>query len=386
MNNIIDVLDDELEGRQHKVWAEIDLAALVRNYKRTVDIAHKRNADAEIIPVIKADAYGHGALKSMMALKDAGARFFAVSSVAEAIELKKCDGAESVNILILGYTAVTDADLLIKYDLIQTVHSLEYACALDGALKKLGDVKARVHIKLDTGMNRLGFCTSDIESTMRELRNVTSLGHLSPEGIFSHFACADERENKLTRVQIERFERVIKALRDEGICPSFCHISNSAGIIRDDMPLYDAARAGIILYGHAPSDEFDLCGYENVMTLKTCVAHIHEIDAGETVGYGAAFTATRHMRIATLPIGYADGFIRAYSKAAVTVNGEKCPIVGRICMDQCMIDVSAVDAEIGDEVILFQSSEEIRALAEMAGTIPYETTCLISKRVPRIYK
>lgn len=384
MKNIIDVLDDELEGRRHKVWAEIDLSALVHNYERSLELAEKKKNGTKVIPVIKADAYGHGAVKSMLALKGAGADFFAVSSVAEAIELKRTGEAEDIDVLILGYTDEKDADLLARYDLIQTVHSLEYAHALESAAEKLG-VDMRVHIKLDTGMNRLGFSTVDPDKAMREMRELARLERLSCEGVFSHFACADERESGLTELQLKRFNDLLSAMRSENICPSFCHISNSAGILREDIPQYSAVRAGIILYGHAPSSEFDVSEFENVMTLKARIAHIHEIDAGETVGYGATFKADKRMKIATLPIGYADGFIRAYSGAYVKLGGKRCPIVGRICMDQCMIDISGVDARLGDEVVLFDSREDTQRLAELAGTIPYEILCLISKRVPRIY-
>lgn len=381
MDNILDVLDGELAGRRHKVWAEINLAALVRNYKRILN----KSRGATVIPVIKADAYGHGAVRSMLALREAGAEIFAVSSIDEAIELRHAPGGDNIDIIILGYTPEENADLLCKYDIIQTVFSLEYAKALDSACENMGVDGIRVHIKLNTGMNRLGFNTSDTGKAVDEIAFVSKLAHLKSVGIFTHFACADEFESTLTLEQTEHFENTVAELGKAGIDTGMRHICNSAGILRDDIKAFDAVRAGIILYGLMPSGEFDFEEFETVMTLKARVAHVHEIDVGETVSYGATFKADRRMKIATLTIGYADGFIRAYSGANVTINGKECPVIGRVCMDQCMADVSGVDVKPGDEAVLFENRRQIETLAGMASTITYETTCLIGKRVPRIY-
>ena len=376
--SISEVLNTTLKGREHKLWAEIDLSALVRNYRRI----EKLGRGAEVIPVIKADAYGHGAVECMRALEDAGAGFFAVATVAEAIELREACGAVP-KILILGYTLAEDVDLLEKYSITQTVFSIEYARELDDACARQGVGTIDVHIKLDTGMNRLGFDSKDAKSTAELIKSVGSLEHLIVKGMFTHFACADEYGSTLTDIQRNRYESVKHELGENK--PEICHICNSAGIIRQEITAYDAVRAGIILYGHMPSDEFDLDDFETPMSLKARVAHVHSLKPGDSVSYGATFTADREMKIATLPIGYADGFIRAYSKSSVRINGKDCPIVGRICMDQCMVDVSDTDVKPGDIAVVFDSRKKVEELAKMAGTITYEVLCLIGKRVPRIY-
>ena len=382
MENIIDVLNGELAGRRHKVWTEINLAALARNYKRIEKIVLSKNKEAKVIPVIKADAYGHGAAKVIETLVECGAKTFAVSAVSEAVELAKtCPDAD---ILILGYTDVCDVDLLIKYNLIQTVYSSDYAKALNEACDELyGNL--RVHIKLDSGMNRLGFDTRDVEKTVSDIMCVSELEHLKIEGIFTHFACADEKESDMTSRQSALFEEIVEKLESLNVHFNVKHVCNSAGILRDDVPVYDAVRAGIILYGLMPSYDFDEPELETVMTLKARVAHVHEIEPGESVSYGARFVADKKMKIATLPIGYADGFIRAYASSNVMIGGKRCPVVGRICMDQCMVDVSGVDVTRGDEAVIFENRSQVQELALLAHTIGYEVLCLIGKRVPRIY-
>ena len=379
MDNIINVLENEFSLKDHKVYAEINLGALKRNYNRIEKLVRSKGF-AKVVPVIKADAYGHGAVKSMEALKSCGADIFAVSSVFEAIELANVK--KDADILILGSSLPSDTDELLKHDIIQTVYSLEYAKALNSACH---GKKLRVHIKLDTGMNRLGFDAKSTDKTAEEIAEVTKLENLAVQGIFTHFACADEPANENTALQLSRFENVINKLSEKGVDFKIKHVCNSAGILREDIPLYDAVRAGIILYGLMPSGSFSYNEFENVMSLKTKISHIHEIDKGDTVSYGADFVADKKMKIATLPIGYGDGFIRAYSGATVKINGKPCKIIGRICMDQCMIDVTGLDAKPGDEVVIFDKSEEIDTLAKLAGTINYEVVCLVSKRVPRVY-
>ncbi len=376
-----------MADRQHKVWAEINLEALRRNYRMTEGLLRERNSFAKVMPIIKADAYGHGAARCMEVLIREGARLFGVSSVTEGIELRHALSAlnikEHIDILVLGYSVEDDVDLIHKYDLIQTVFSLEYAEKLSAACEsKLshGDV-IRVHVKADTGMNRLGFRYDDAESIVK----ATKLQNLAFEGLFTHYACADELESDLTGIQNKRFEELIAALCSRGVDFATKHICNSAGILRSDGKLYDAVRAGIILYGVPPSYEFDKNTFEPVMTLKTRIAHIHEVNPGETISYGATFTADTKMKIATIPVGYADGFVRGYSGASVHVKGADCRVVGRICMDQCMIDVTGVDVKQGDEVVLLGSADDLEEYARLADTIPYEVLCLVGKRVPRVY-
>lgn len=386
-SEITGILEHDLHGRRFKVFAEIDLGALKRNYIKIAQTVRARKPDAGIIPVIKADAYGHGAVRVMLALIECGARCFAVSSIPEALELRGALAdnriAEKVDILILGFSQDTDADLLAKYDLIQTVFSLDYAKKLNDSAAALG-VDIRIHIKLDTGMNRLGFSAKHVDESVGEIKEALALGHLKAEGIFSHYACADEAESGLTEIQNARFSEMLSKLAAEGIAFKTRHICNSAAAIRDMGDIYDAVRPGIILYGLMPSDEFSGLKLESVMRLKSCIAHIHELEAGDTVSYGAEFTAPEKMRIATIPIGYADGFIRAYKSASLKVRGNRVPIIGRICMDQCMIDITDTDADYGDEVTIFDSPEEVEALARCAGTIGYEVLCLVGKRVPRV--
>lgn len=377
--SIVDILSCELSTRSHKLWAEIDLGALVGNYKRICELS-----GTDVIPVIKADAYGHGAAEAMLALVEAGARFFAVSSIAEAVELRLFledrNISDKIDIIILGYTPEDDADLLSKYDIIQTVFSLSYAQGLSRALPS--GAKVRVHIKLDTGMNRIGF---DTTGGVSDIALAASLDNLVCEGIFTHFACADEHDSGLTSLQLGRFEKTVKELEDKGITFKVRHICNSAGIMREDVSKYDAVRAGIILYGMPPSDEFDMTGFETVMSLKARIAHVHTLKKGESVSYGATFTAEKDMQIATIPAGYGDGFIRAYKESTVRVNDRECPIVGRICMDQFMIDVTDANAHPGDVAVLFDDRDKINKLAKLSNTISYETLCLIGKRVPRVY-
>ncbi len=386
-NSIIGVIHHDMADRHYKVWAEIDLGALRRNYRRTEELVRAKGSDARVMPIIKADAYGHGAVQCLLALVDEGARFFGVSSVSEGIELrhalKEANITEHIDIIVLGYSVEDDVDLIHKYDFIQTVFSLEYAKKLSLACESRlsRGSRIRAHIKADTGMNRLGFRYDDAESIVK----AAELVGLEIEGIFTHYACADETQSAMTDIQSRRFEDLVRELEAKGVNFAVKHICNSAGILRKECKPYDAVRAGIILYGVPPSYEFDKSEFEPVMTLKTRVAHIHEINAGETVSYGATFTADRKMKIATIPVGYADGFIRAYAGASVRVGRTACRVVGRICMDQCMIDVTGADVEQGDEVVLLGCADDLEEYARLADTIPYEVLCLVGKRVPRVY-
>ncbi|MCL2518902.1 MAG: alanine racemase [Oscillospiraceae bacterium] len=372
--------------------AVINLSNLKNNYRIVRRIT---TASAAVICVVKADAYGHGVKPCAEALHEAGARFFAVANAEEALELRHI--LPDVEILILGYTPHEMFDTLIENNIIQTIYNFEHI-----------NPKLRVHIKVDTGMNRLGvgwdaesplsnanIVGADIPPLTREGKN-HYLFSFSPllkgdtakprgiliEGVYTHFACAEEPSNPMTLQQFERFTSFVER---NGLQNVIRHAANSAAIINFPQTHLDAVRAGIILYGL-----YDFEGIKPVMTLKTIVSHVHTVKKGETIGYGAAFTAPRDMKIVTLPIGYADGFIRAYNKGFVTFNGKPLPIVGRICMDQCMADASEINEniKIGDEIFIFGENALCRAddFAEWASSINYETVCLISKRVPRVYK
>lgn len=384
-------------AEQNRVWAEIDLGALRHNYRYLTGEANKIDPETRPICVVKADAYGHGAPACIRALLDEGCDFFAVSCLNEALAAREaCRNADKkADVLILGYTDPTLAAILAENDLIQTLLSADYAEALEKEATRLG-VSVRVHAAVDTGMNRIGFPAQDFRSVRDTLNRLVGIYRgkaLHLEGVFSHLATADEpmgsSGEKLTKLQSERFLALCSALVEPTESALFYHLCNSVGTLRLPNDLYDGYRLGILLYGAHPSSDFSL-PVRSVMRLKTSIVHIHILPAGEGVGYGATFTSSVPRRIATLPIGYADGLLRAFSGCEVTVktrNGmQKAPVVGRVCMDQCMIDVTDIAAEIGDEVTLFGNTpDELAAYSKRAKTIDYECLCLISARVPRVY-
>lgn len=376
---------------RHKTWAEIDIEALRHNYR----LLKEHIAPSRMICVLKADAYGHGADSCARALLDEGCDFFAVSCIEEAVALRRVciELGKKADILLLGYTLPHSAGILAEQDIIQTVFSAEYALALNEEAKRLGRC-VRIHVKLDTGMNRLGFPARDEEEAVcaaEEISSLLSMDGLMLEGMFTHFAKADEAEETATLLQYSLFSKVNSILCDRGIKIPFLHVSNSATSVRFPSMKLDGVREGILLYGAAPSESARLEGLRPVMSLKTVISHIHTLKAGQSVSYGGVYTAKSDRLLATIPIGYADGFVRAFGGASVSVqtkSGEaNAKIVGRICMDQCMIDITDTDAGIGDTVTLFgDKSDTLSNLARLAGTIDYECLCLISGRVPRIYK
>ncbi|MEE0970024.1 MAG: alanine racemase [Clostridia bacterium] len=379
---------------RHKTWAEIDLEALRHNYRLLKSIV----GESRMIAVLKADAYGHGAGSCARALLDEGCDFFAASCIEEAVDLRHVctELGKHADILILGYTLPYSAGVLAANDIIQTVFSPEYALALNDEAEKQ-KCNVRTHIKLDTGMNRLGFDAQEeelIEAAVRDIEEVSCLKNLSLEGMFTHFAKADEEAERacdMTRLQYEHFCSVNEKLSAKGINIPFLHVSNSAASVRyPDMRLC-GVREGILLYGARPSEVSDVEGLRPVMSLKTVISHIHTLKKGGSVSYGGDYTADEDRLLATIPIGYADGFVRSFSGARVSVETkcgrEEARIVGRVCMDQCMIDITGGNAGVGDTVTLFgEYPEQLYELAERAGTIDYECLCLISGRVPRVYK
>ncbi len=373
--------------------AAVDLDALKYNFCLLRDTVRAKNPRCRMISVIKADAYGHGAPACARALLDAGCDFFAVASLDEALAVRAACADSPADILIFGYTDPRHADTLAEKSLTQTLLDEAYATALYSAAAQK-DVTVRVHIALDTGMNRIGFpaqTEADIADTAECLAHICSLPRFCTEGMFTHFARADEEREggAQTALQTARFYDTVNALKTHGVEIPFLHLCNSAGALQAPEAYADGVRLGIALYGASPSPHTSL-PLRPVMRLQTTVVHCHEIKEGQTVGYGGAFCADRTRRIATLPIGYADGFLRAHSGATVTVHtksGEvRVPVVGRVCMDQCMLDVTDTDTAVGDTVTLFGAAAgELDALAAHAGTIPYELLCLITARVPRVY-
>lgn len=368
-----------------RTWAEIDLDRLLHN--RTV-IEKALHPGAKMMAVVKADAYGHGAVTVTKALLAAGTEYFAVSNLEEAMQLRAA-GIQSP-ILILSYTPPEEAAILAHYHITQTVICSAHAKALSHAAEA-ASVTLPVHFKLDTGMSRVGFVhqlPDDRERAAAEIAQAASLPGILPEGIFTHFATADEQNADMTHAQFSRFMQTVEDLSDKGIDFTFKHCCNSAATERfPDMHL-DLVRPGIILYGLAPDNSWmhDLLPLKPAMQLKTAISMVKTISAGTVVSYGATFTAQKDMQIATVPIGYADGYPRSMAgKAYMLVNGSPAPVIGRVCMDQCMLDVTGLTVEAGDTVTVFGDGLSIDTYAGWMGTINYEAVCLVGKRVPRIY-
>jgi alanine racemase len=374
-----------------RTWAEISLNAIEHNYNV---IRNKVADDTKVCCVIKADGYGHGAVELSQVYEKLGADFFAVSNIDEGIEIRK--SGSKLPIVILGYTPVSEAKNLAAYNISQAVFSLEYAKELSEKCVE-EDCICKMHIKVDSGMSRIGFMCQEFprdEYSIEEICEACCLPNLEVEGLFTHFCVSDEdaEGREFTNKQYENFIHVRDSLKKRGVDISVVHCSNSGAI--EDYPetCCDMVRSGIILYGLAPSSKLaDRLDLVPAMTLKTVVAFVKEVQKGATISYGRTFTADRKMKIATVPIGYADGFIRQNAKDGyMMVNGKKAKIVGRICMDQTMLDVTDIeDVKTGDEVVVFGTGENgeptADSLAENTGTINYETVCLVGKRVPRIY-
>ena len=385
------------ELEQRKTWAEIDLDALRSNYRLIRSRVVETSPNTRIIAAVKAEAYGHGAPACVRTLLGEGCSFFAVSCIDEAVAVRAvCDGEnKNADILILGYTPPALAPQLCRFNLIQTLLSEDYAVHLDRAAREAA-VTVRTHVAIDTGMNRIGFAAhsdDEILSTAAAIARVSAFANLSQEGMFTHFSRADEPLDgdgeALTDLQAARYRAVRYALEERGIHIPFHHACNSAATLRRPADHFDGVRVGLLLFGASPSPYASL-PLTPVMRLKTVISHLHKLLPGESVSYGGTYTADTERLIATIPIGYADGFLRAYSGATVTVHtshGDRsAPIVGRICMDQCMIDVTDTGAKIGDEVTLFGNfASDLSDYAARANTIDYECLCLISSRVPRCY-
>ena len=366
------------------VWAEVNLDNIINNIKEI-----KKNINGEeIIAVVKANAYGHGAVEVAPVLIENGADRLAVAMLSEALELR--EAGIKVPILILGYTDVAFSEMLINNDIEQTVYSLDYAKELSKKAEALGKV-AKIHIAVDTGMGRIGFLPN--EKSVEEVVEISKLSNLRITGIFTHFSNADEQDKSYAHNQIEKFNSFINEIEKREVNLGLKHISNSASIIDIEDAHYNAIRPGIILYGYYPSDYInkDKLKLMPALSLKCQVIHVKELPKGEYIGYGRKFRTERDSVIATLPIGYADGYIRGlYEKAHVIINGKLAPVVGKICMDQCMIDVTDVGpVKVGDEVVLLGEDNGVKNnaddIAKMLDTINYEILCMIGRRVPRIY-
>lgn len=402
-----------------RVRAVIDPQAITRNYRALMAPVRAVSPGTRAIAVVKSDAYGHGIRPVVGALLEEGCRFFAVACIEEAVALRRLlrelmgDSAEAdaqVDILVLGFTDPRNVTTLASHRITATLLSEAYAEALMTCAREAG-VTVSVHVALDTGMNRIGYPAHTPEEIRGTVQSLTALwetceseGGLLPLGMFTHFARADEDydtemqdPHSLTMTQYARYREVLEGLSAGGIRPGFCHVCNSAGSARFPLALpegcLDGVRLGIGLYGYGIDPSHSDTGTTSLlpaMELETAVTHIHTLLPGETVGYGGTYAAQDQRTLATLPVGYADGWLRAFSGASVvfhTPEGDvTAPIVGRICMDQCMADVTGLPVTVGTRVTLFGGRrQELEALAERAHTIPYELLCLITARVPRVY-
>ena len=375
---------------QKRTWMEIDLDMVEHNYNTIKN--HVPNT-TNICCTIKADAYGHGAVRIGRLLDELGGFFFAVSNAEEAIQLRKA-GIEKP-IMVLGYSPLGITEILAKYNVSQCVHSYEYGKALAEDARQKG-VRLPIHIKIDTGMGRIGFPFRgyDEDARLLEIEELCNDEAFISEGIFTHFPISDDQKKgeQFTREQYAKFISVIERLEQKGITFPVKHCANSAGLV--DYPEYslDMVRAGVLFFGILPSREmknvdFDL---KHTFALKTVISHIKTVCKGESIGYSRLYTAEKDMKVATLPIGYADGFRRSNGakEFKVYIKGKPCAILGRVCMDQTMIDVSDVDElSVGDEVTLFGigSPVSVYDYAELHETIPHEVMCNIAMRVPRVY-
>ena len=366
-----------------RAWAEIDLDAIGHN---TSEIKKKLSKGTYLMGVVKANAYGHGVRQTAKVLLENGADQLAVAFADEAVELRKA--GFDVPILVLGNSPDSDIKKLIDFNIMPTVSDYSFAERLSRACN--GNKTVKVHIKLDTGMSRIGFLAEDMD-TVDEILKISNLPHIQIEGMFSHFAVADDDADDFTRMQFDRFMAVAKGLEEKGLKIPFKHICNSAGLLKFPEMHLDMVRAGIILYGIYPSADFDksMIDLKPSMAFKSRVSHIKVLDKGASLSYGRTYTLNQSAKIATVSVGYADGYMRSLSnKAVVYVDGCEVKQTGRICMDQCMIDVTAVNnINVGDEVILFGGSGKISAenTAELIDTIGYELVCAVGRRVPRIY-
>lgn len=375
-----------MEYKLNRAWAEVNLDNIAHNAREIRRITNKK---AEIMGIVKADAYGHGVMEVTRTLLNNGVTRLAVSMLDEAIQLRN-HGVE-VPILVLSYTDPRRAEEIIKNEVTQAVFSHDLACALSEAAVKLGRT-VKIHIKIDTGMTRVGFMPG--YSAIKDVVKISKLPGIIIEGLFTHFASADEREKYYTYMQFEKFMSICTELSRIGLYIPVKHVANSAAIIQYPEMHLDMVRPGVILYGMYPSEEVDksVIALKPAMTLKANVTLVKEVEVDTCISYGRIFKTARPSRIATIPIGYADGYTRLLSnKGQVLLNGEYAPVVGRICMDQCMIDVTDLnsDVKVGDEVVLFGEqagkSISVEEVASKIGTVNYEIVCVIGKRIPRAY-
>lgn len=369
----------------YRAQANINLEAIKSNI---IQVKSRLNMNTRLMVIVKADAYGHGAVEVSKVLENGMVDAYGVAIIEEAIELRKSGITKPI--LILGYTPKEQFDLVVKYDVMQTVYQYDMAKELSREAKSQGK-RVNIHIKIDTGMSRLGFC--DTNESIEIIKEIACLEGLYIDGIFSHFAKADEKDDSSVKRQIDRFDRFTKLLEEEGVHIPIRHISNSAGMIEFSQAQYDMVRCGIVTYGIYPSEDVDHNTFDltPAMELKSHVIYIKEVEEATGISYGSTFVTKSRTKVATIPIGYADGYSRNMSNIGkVIIRGQYSPIIGRICMDYFMVDVTDInDVSQGDVVTLLGRDGEceisVETLAGWSHSFPYETICTVGKRIPRVY-
>ncbi len=377
-------IGDDMHDMIRPLWAEIDLDILMENMRRI----RKLVGDARIVTVIKADGYGHGAPEIARHMLEAGADEIAVAVVTEALQLRAC--GIKAPITILSFTPLDFAEASIREGFALACYSYGYAAELDRIAGRLG-LKARLNIISDTGMGRLGFPVSD--ESADEVARIACLENIEMYSLQSHFASSDSGDKSYAHMQLERFMSFMKSMEDKGVSFKYKAMSNSAGVIDIPEARFNCVRPGIMQYGYYPSDEVDrtVIDVRPAMSLKSMVVMLKTVPSGTSIGYGSTFTAEKETKVATIPIGYADGYFRNLSnKGEVLIGGRRCRVLGRVCMDHIMVDATGCDGvREGDEAVIMgsQGEDSIWAdeIAKKAGTISYEIICAVAKRVPRVY-
>ena len=374
------------KGALRPAWVEINLNNLDFNIKNI----KTKIGDREMIGVIKADAYGHGSVKVAEVLRANGCKTFAIATIQEAITLREAGAKEEI--ILLGLAPDMYADTVVQYDITPVVCDSSNAAAINAAAKA---AHKTVHglIPVDTGMGRIGYLADEAEAAAEDIKKIQALENFKIKGLFSHMSTADALDKTFSRQQEEKFNKFYSALTSAGINIPMKTLANSASVMEIPSVYFDACRPGIILYGCYPSDEVDKneLAIKPVMSVKANIVHLKDVPEGFSVGYGRKFISTRPSKIATLALGYADGYPRPYSQyAKVIVNGHIAPIAGNICMDQCMVDVTDVpDVKVGDEVIIMGTDGTHTILADdiarATGTINYEIVCAFGQRLPKVY-
>ena len=361
-----------------RVWAEIDLGALQENVRALRAALH---APARLLAVVKADAYGHGAVEVARAAVEAGAWGLGVATTEEGVELRR--GGIRAPVLLLGYTPPEDAETAVAHDFSVTVFQLEVARALSRAAAHQPG-PAKVHIKVDTGMGRIGVAPADAVGLAREVR---ALAGINLEGCFTHFATADDPDLRIARAQLATFLAVLRDLEAAGVPAGLRHAANSAALLALPEAHLDLARAGIALYGVPPAPHLaDRVRLRRVMRVRARVAHVKRVAAGTPISYGHTFRASEATMIATIPVGYADGYLRLLSeRGEVLLRGRRLPIAGRITMDQIMVEAGDLPVAVGDEAELWGENLRVEDVADRAQTISYEMLARLGRRVPRLF-